>query len=56
LEDPGLDGRILLKCNLRKMDGGVDWIDLGQDTDRWRAVVSAVMSLRVPQNAGNFFV
>jgi hypothetical protein len=27
--------------------GGVDWIQLAQDRDRWRAVVSAVMNLRV---------
>jgi hypothetical protein len=27
--------------------GGVDWIRLDQDRDRWRAVVSAVMNLRV---------
>jgi hypothetical protein len=27
--------------------GGVEWIELAQDTDRWRAVVSAVMNLRV---------
>ena len=27
---------------------GVDWIDLAQDRDRWRALVSAVMNLRVP--------
>jgi hypothetical protein len=26
--------------------GGVDWIQLAQDRDRWRAVVSAVMNLR----------
>jgi hypothetical protein len=26
----------------------MDWIDMAQDRDRWRAVVSAVMSLRVP--------
>jgi hypothetical protein len=26
---------------------GVDWIRLAQDWDRWRAVVSAVMNLRV---------
>jgi hypothetical protein len=27
--------------------GGVDWIRLAQDRDRWRSVVSAVMNLRV---------
>jgi hypothetical protein len=27
--------------------GGMDWIDVAQDRDRWRALVSAVMNLRV---------
>ena len=33
---------------------GMDWIDLAQDGDKWRALVNAVMNLPVPQNAGNF--
>jgi hypothetical protein len=28
--------------------GGMDWIDLAHDRDRWRALVAGVMNLRVP--------
>jgi len=34
--------------------GYMDWIGLAQDRDRWRTLVSAVMNLGVPGNAGNF--
>ena len=49
LEDPGVDGRMLLRWIFGKWDvGGVDWIDLAQDRDRWRALVKAVINLQVP--------
>ena len=28
--------------------GDINWIDLAQDSDRWRVVVNAVMNLQVP--------
>ena len=47
--DPGVDGRIILRWFFRKwVFAGVDWIKLAQDRDRWRALVNAVMNLRVP--------
>jgi hypothetical protein len=44
-----------IKINLQKVEcGGINWIDLVQDKDRWRELVNAVMNLRIPLNAGNF--
>jgi hypothetical protein len=48
LKDPGADGRIILRLIFEKWDRGMNWIDLAQDRNRWRALVSAVMNLRVP--------
>jgi hypothetical protein len=28
----------------------MDWIDLGQDMDKWRALVNTIMNLGVPEN------
>ena len=37
-----------IKMNLHEVGcGGIDWIDLAQDRDRWRALVNAVMNLWV---------
>ena len=54
-EDPGIDGRLLFIWVIKNWDGGMDWIYLTQDRDRWRGLVNAVMNLRVPQNAGICF-
>ena len=47
LEDSGVRWRIVLKWICEKWDGDMDWIDLAQNRDRWRAVVNAAMNLRV---------
>ena len=54
LEDPGVDGRIILIRIFEKWDGGMNWIDLEQERNRWRAVVNAIMNLRVPKQCKEF--
>jgi hypothetical protein len=37
-----------IKINLREISwDGIDWIDLAQDRDQWRALVNTAMNLRV---------
>jgi hypothetical protein len=40
LENPSVDGWIILKWIFLKWGGGMDWIDLAKDRNRWRAVVN----------------
>jgi hypothetical protein len=47
LKVQGLDGRMEFEWILGILAGDVEWINLAQDRDRWRAVVNAVMNLRV---------
>jgi hypothetical protein len=44
--DPRIDGKIILRQEVRC--GDMEWIELAQDTDRWQALVNAVMNLQVP--------
>jgi len=47
--DPGIDGRINIKMHLQEVGfGGMDWIELTQDRNRWWVLVNAVMKLRDP--------
>jgi hypothetical protein len=47
LERPSRRWEDGIKVDLRETGWGVEWIQLAQDRDRWRAVVNAVMNLRV---------
>jgi hypothetical protein len=44
LEDPGIDGRIILKWIFKR---DMDLIDLAYDRDRWLVLVNVVINLRV---------
>ena len=48
LEDPGVNGRIILRCIFRNWGGGMDWIDLVRDRDRWKTFVNAIVNLWIP--------
>jgi hypothetical protein len=49
LVDPDIDGEDNMKMDLEEVEsGGMDWIELAQDRDRWQALVTMVMNLQVP--------
>jgi hypothetical protein len=37
--------KIILKCIFKKYDGNMDWIDLAQDRDKWRAFGNTLISV-----------
>jgi hypothetical protein len=40
-----------IKMDLREIGwGGMDWIDLAQDRNQWRALVNTVMNFRIPRD------
>jgi hypothetical protein len=44
-----------IKMDLREIGwSSMDWTDLAQDRDQWRALVNTVMNLRFPLNVGKF--
>jgi hypothetical protein len=46
-EDQGVDERMGSKWILGRLAGGVEYIQLAQNRDRWRSVVNTVMNIRV---------
>jgi hypothetical protein len=43
----GVDGRVESDWDLERLDGGVKWIQLAQDRERWRDLVNTVINFLV---------
>ena len=56
MEGLDIDGRVLLKMILKNTKGGMDWIHLAQDRNKWRAFVNMATNLRVPIKYREFLV
>jgi hypothetical protein len=48
LENRGIDGRIILDGSSESGMGGMDWIDMAQDRDKWQALANVVINFQVP--------
>jgi hypothetical protein len=48
LAGPRLREEDNIKTDIQDVGWGMNWIELTQDRDRWRALVNTVMNLRVP--------
>jgi hypothetical protein len=53
-EEPGIEGKQYQNGSSRSELRVMEWIYLAQDRDRRRAVVDAIVNLRVPSNEENF--
>jgi hypothetical protein len=47
-EDPGVDGRIIIRWIFKNWCEGMKWIDLAQNRNRWWDLVNVVMNIHVP--------
>ena len=55
MENPGVDGRILLKWILKNLWQGVEWHDFDPERDKWWDFVHMVMNNGGSTNCGKFF-
>jgi hypothetical protein len=54
LEDESVDLRVILRWIFMNLNGGMDWIVLTQNRNRWRSVPNAVMKVNIPENTGKY--